>query len=135
MKHTYTEIDIPKIVRQILASSQYKTFLFYGKMGVGKTTLIKEFLQQLGVKEVSGSPTFSIVNEYEIPNDLIYHFDFYRIDTLEEAYDMGVEDYLYSGNYVFIEWPEKIESLLPEKAHKLVIERSENGERIIIEII
>lgn len=135
MKHTYTEIDIPKIVRQILASSQYKTFLFYGKMGVGKTTLIKEFLQQLGVKEVSGSPTFSIVNEYGIPNDLIYHFDFYRIDTLEEAYDMGVEDYLYSGNYVFIEWPEKIESLLPEKAHKLVIERSENGERIIIEII
>ncbi len=133
MKYTYSEIDLPKIASQILASSTYKTFLFYGKMGVGKTTLIKELLKQLGVDEVSGSPTFSIVNEYEIPNDLVYHFDFYRINQLEEAYDMGVEDYLYSGHYVFMEWPEKIESLLPEDSHKLLIERLDTGERVLSE--
>lgn len=131
MKQTYSEIDLPKIANQILASSKYKTFLFYGKMGVGKTTLIKELLKQMGVEEFSGSPTFSIVNEYEISKDLIYHFDFYRINHIEEAYDMGVEDYFYSGHYVFIEWPENIEQLLPIESHKLLLERIDNDQRTI----
>lgn len=131
MKHTYSEIDLPKIAKQILASSKYKTFLFYGKMGVGKTTLIKELLKQLGVEEFSGSPTFSIVNEYEIPQDIIYHFDFYRINKLEEAYDMGIEDYFYSGHYVFIEWPEKIETLLPPESHKLLLVKTDDEERTL----
>tara|TARA_B100002051_G_C16561710_1_gene547892 strand:+ start:84 stop:497 length:414 start_codon:yes stop_codon:yes gene_type:complete len=131
MEFTYTQNEIGKVAEQLLKNSVSKTFLFYGNMGVGKTTLIKELAKQLGVKETSSSPSFSIVNEYDTPLGAIYHFDFYRIKDINEAFDIGLEDYLYSGNYVFIEWPEKIEKLLPENANKLKIEIDKNGSRTL----
>lgn len=131
MEFTYTQNEIGKVAEQLLKNSVSKTFLFYGNMGVGKTTLIKELTKQLGVMETSSSPSFSIVNEYDTPRGAIYHFDFYRIKNINEAFDIGLEDYLYSGNYVFIEWPEKIEKLLPENANKLKIEINRNGSRTL----
>lgn len=131
MEFTYTQNEIGKVAEQLLKNSVSKTFLFYGNMGVGKTTLIKELTKQLGVMETSSSPSFSIVNEYDTPRGAIYHFDFYRIKNINEAFDIGLEDYLYSGNYVFIEWPEKIEKLLPENANKLKIEINNNGSRTL----
>lgn len=108
-------------------------FAFYGKMGAGKTTFIKAVCEVLGVEDIITSPTFAIVNEYrsETAGELIYHFDFYRIKKLEEVYDMGYEDYFYSGAVCFIEWPELIEELLPGNSVKVSIEEIENGERLI----
>ena len=108
-------------------------FAFYGKMGAGKTTFIKAICEALGVTDVITSPTFAIVNEYrsEEDNELIYHFDFYRIKKLEEVYDMGYEDYFYSGSLCFLEWPELIEELLPEDAVKVTIEETQDGSRLI----
>lgn len=131
MEITYTEDRISKVAEQILKDSASKIFLFYGEMGVGKTTLIKEIVKQLGVTEISGSPSFSIVNEYEGNNDTIYHFDFYRINNIVEAYDIGVEDYFYNDNYVFIEWPEKIKELLPNEAIAIDIKKNKNGSRTL----
>ena len=98
-------------------------YAFYAKMGAGKTTFIKAICEELGVDDVITSPTFSIVNEYrsETTGELIYHFDFYRIKKLEEVYDMGYEDYFYSGALCFLEWPELIEELLPGSAVKVTI--------------
>ena len=97
-----------------------KVFAFYGKMGAGKTTFVKAICEELGVEDVITSPTFAIVNEYTAGNgDPIYHFDFYRIKKLDEVYDMGYEDYFYSGNLCFLEWPELIEDLLPEDCTKV----------------
>jgi len=106
-------------------------FAFYGKMGAGKTTFIKAICEELGVKDVITSPTFAIVNEYrsEETAELIYHFDFYRIKKLDEVYDMGYEDYFYSGAVCFIEWPELIESLLPGNAVNVTIEEVDGGAR------
>ena len=113
---------------------------FYGKMGAGKTTFIKALCEELGVEDVITSPTFAIVNEYSTAADsslftlhssLIYHFDFYRIKKIEEVYDMGYEDYFYSGNLCLIEWPELIEDLLPEDALRVTIEEQPDGSRII----
>lgn len=132
MEVTYTQDQITEVAEEVLKSSASKVFLFYGEMGVGKTTLIKEIVKQLGVGEISGSPSFSIVNEYEGNNETIYHFDFYRINDIVEAYDIGVEDYFYSGNYVFIEWPEKIKDLLPESVHAIYIKKNKNGSRTLI---
>lgn len=107
-------------------------FAFYGKMGAGKTTFIKAVCECLGVDDVINSPTFAIVNEYRSETgELIYHFDFYRIKKLEEVYDMGYEDYFYSGALCFIEWPELIEELLPGNAVKVEIEEQEDGSRVI----
>ncbi|MCR4853132.1 MAG: tRNA (adenosine(37)-N6)-threonylcarbamoyltransferase complex ATPase subunit type 1 TsaE [Prevotella sp.] len=110
-------------------------FAFYGKMGAGKTTFIKALCQKLGVEDEVTSPTFAIVNEYQAgdqcPTPLIYHFDFYRIKRLEEAYDIGFDDYIDSGNLCFIEWPELIEDLLPEDATSVSIEEKEDGSRIV----
>lgn len=108
-------------------------FAFYGKMGAGKTTFIKALCKALGVEEEVNSPTFAIVNEYrsESTAELIYHFDFYRIKKVEEVYDLGYEDYFYSGALCFIEWPELIEELLPEDTKKISIEENNDGERII----
>lgn len=116
----------------IAAMGDNTVFAFYGKMGAGKTTFIKAVCENLGVTDVINSPTFAIVNEYcSETEELIYHFDFYRIKRLEEVYDMGYEDYFYCGALCFIEWPELIEELLPLDAVKVYIEEQENGERII----
>ena len=109
----------------------HKVFAFYGKMGAGKTTFVKAIFEELGVNDVITSPTFAIVNEYEAHNASIYHFDFYRIKKIEEVYDMGYEDYFYSGGLCFIEWPELIEDLLPEDAVKVTISVNDNDERIV----
>ena len=107
-------------------------FAFYGKMGVGKTTFTKAICEVLGVQDVITSPTFAIVNEYTDGNgNPIYHFDFYRIKKLEEVYDMGYEDYFYSGNLCLLEWPELIEDILPENAVKVQIEEQPDGTRIV----
>ena len=107
-----------------------KVFAFYGKMGAGKTTFIKALCEVLGVEDVITSPTFAIINEYtDGKGDLIYHFDFYRIKKLEEVYDMGYEDYFYSGNLCLLEWPELIEDILPENVIKVTIEEQPDGTR------
>ncbi|MEZ4882886.1 MAG: tRNA (adenosine(37)-N6)-threonylcarbamoyltransferase complex ATPase subunit type 1 TsaE [Flavobacteriaceae bacterium] len=131
MEITYTQNEISEVAEHILTASASNIFLLYGEMGVGKTTLIKEIVKQLGVMELSGSPSFSIVNEYKAKNSIIYHFDFYRISKIEEAYDIGLEDYFFSGNYIFIEWPEKINELLPEKANSIYIMKKNNGSRTL----
>lgn len=115
----------------IAAMGDNTVFAFYGKMGAGKTTFIKAVCQELGVTDNISSPTFAIVNEYRSDNggELIYHFDFYRIKKEEEVYDMGYEDYFYSGALCFIEWPELIEDLLPGDAVKVTIEEVEGGAR------
>lgn len=117
----------------IAAMGDNTVFAFYGKMGAGKTTFIKAVCEELGVADVINSPTFAIVNEYrsDTTGELIYHFDFYRIKRLEEVYDMGYEDYFYSGALCFIEWPELIEDLLPGDAVKVSIEEQENGNRML----
>ena len=108
-------------------------FAFYGKMGAGKTTFIKALCKQLGVEEEVNSPTFAIINEYrsETTAELIYHFDFYRIKKLDEVYDLGYEDYFYSGALCFIEWPELVEELLPLDAKKVTITENSDGTRTI----
>src|SRR5690554_1792588 len=131
MKMTYTQKDLSKVARHLLDNCDSKIVLFYGKMGVGKTTLIKEMSHLLGAGEMASSPSFSIVNEYETPKGLIYHFDFYRIESPQEALDLGVEDYLFSGEYVFIEWPEKIAGLLPLDVVKVNIVRNEDRSRTV----
>ncbi|MDD2243115.1 MAG: tRNA (adenosine(37)-N6)-threonylcarbamoyltransferase complex ATPase subunit type 1 TsaE [Petrimonas sp.] len=111
----------------------HKVFAFYGDMGVGKTTFIKVLCEELGVEETITSPTFAIINEYRRPDgDLIYHFDFYRINKLEEAFDFGYEDYFYSGNLCFIEWPGLVEPILPEDAVRVTMLELNNGTREII---
>lgn len=108
----------------------HKIILLKGEMGAGKTTLIKELAVILGSSDSTGSPTFSLVNEYDIPNGKIYHFDLYRVKSEEEALDFGVEEYLYSGEYCFIEWPEIIEGLLPDEYHLIEIIVENNQRRI-----
>ena len=106
-------------------------FAFFGKMGVGKTTLIKEICAELGVNDNVCSPTFAIVNEYtDGAGEPVYHFDFYRMKSVAEAYDIGYEEYFYSGCYCFTEWTEKVEELLPERYVRVEIEE-ENGNRIL----
>lgn len=110
----------------------HRVFAFYGKMGVGKTTFIQSVCKVLGSPDNVTSPTFALINEYKTERqDSIFHFDFYRIKDMEEAYDLGYEDYLYSGNYCLIEWPEMIEPLLPENIVEVKIEVEENGGRRI----
>ena len=134
------KIDIPSLdmvrerARQFVAAMGERTvFAFYGKMGAGKTTFIKAICKELGVADVINSPTFAIVNEYcsETTAELIYHFDFYRIKKLEEVYDMGYEDYLYSGARCFIEWPELIDDLLPGDAVRVEITEEPDGSRSV----
>jgi len=122
--------QIQEVAEQILASNPKKIILFNGEMGVGKTTLIKQLCKSLGVQDATSSPTFSLVNEYNAANNqIVYHFDFYRLNKETEALDMGVDDYLYSGNWCFIEWSEKIENLLPEETSTVTIELLSDGKR------
>lgn len=126
--------DMPAAAKQFIETIDQNTvFAFYGKMGAGKTTFIKAVCEALGVTDVVNSPTFSIVNEYRSydTGELIYHFDFYRIKKLEEVYDMGYEDYFYSGALCFIEWPELIEDVLPGDAVRVDIEELPDGSRSI----
>lgn len=123
---------IHEAAREFIAAMGDNTvFALYGKMGTGKTTFIKALCQELGVEDVVTSPTFAVINEYrsDIAGELIYHFDFYRIKKLEEVYDMGYEDYFYSGALCFIEWPELVEELLPGNTIKVTIEELEDGSR------
>ena len=122
--------QIEEVAEQILVSNPKKIILFNGEMGVGKTTLIKQLCKSLGVESATSSPTFSLVNEYSTSNnEIVYHFDFYRLNKETEALDMGVDDYLYSGNWCFIEWSEKIASLLPEETSTITIELLSDGKR------
>ena len=125
---------LPEAARTFVrAIDQATVFAFYGKMGAGKTTFIKAVCEELGVTDVVNSPTFSIVNEYrsDTTGELIYHFDFYRIQRLEEVYDMGYEDYFYSGALCWVEWPELVDELLPGDAVKVQIEEQPDGSRTI----
>jgi tRNA threonylcarbamoyladenosine biosynthesis protein TsaE len=122
--------QLEEVAQQILDQNPNKVILFNGEMGVGKTTLIKQLCKTLGVEEATSSPTFSLVNEYQTAkNKIVYHFDFYRLNQESEALDMGIEDYLYSRNWCFIEWSEKIENLIPEQHSIITIELLADGNR------
>lgn len=123
----YTLEELPEIAQTILREAQSKTLLFNGLMGVGKTTLIKELVKQLGSTDVVSSPTFSLVNEYATPQGSIFHFDFYRIEDETEALDMGIDEYFDRDTWLFIEWPEKIENYWPEDCLQLNFKRLPNG--------
>ena len=128
---------IHEAARQFVSHiGQARVFAFYGSMGAGKTTFIKAVCQELGVTDVVTSPTFAIVNEYVLSScplaiNKVFHFDFYRIKRLEEVYDMGFEDYFYSGSLCFIEWPELIEDVLPSDAVKVTIQQQSDGTRVL----
>lgn len=134
MEIIFKEEDIKQAAKQFVETMGENTvFAFYGKMGAGKTTFIKAVCEELGVADTVTSPTFAIVNEYEAAGGRpIYHFDFYRIKKVSEAYDMGCEEYFYSGHPCFIEWPELIEEVLPEETVNVTIETLSNGERRLV---
>lgn len=117
--------------RMIAQYPQERIFLFYGHMGAGKTTFINALCAALEVQDSTSSPTFSIVNEYASAHGPLFHFDFYRLKDESEALDLGYEEYFYSGNYCFVEWPEKIENLLPSHYLKITIEAIDNQSRSI----
>lgn len=124
---------LQKVARLLLDSfPEERVFAFYGSMGAGKTTFIKAICHELGSEDYVTSPTFALINEYTTKNSsVIYHFDFYRIKKIEEAFDLGYEDYVYSGNYCFIEWPEMIEQLLPAGIVEVKIKEGEHGVRLV----
>lgn len=124
--------ELESVSQQILSfAGDEKIFMFYGQMGAGKTTLIKSLCAYLGTQDKTSSPTFSIVNEYSLDKGSIFHFDFYRLKNQTEAMDFGYEDYFYSGNYCFIEWPEKIPDLWPDSFVEIKIEVLEGDKRVI----
>ncbi len=130
MEIVFTLDELEFIAQKVIDQHPSKVILFHGEMGVGKTTLIKQLCKTLGVTSTTSSPTFSLVNEYEtIDNQVVYHFDFYRLKNEMEALDMGADDYFYSGNWCFIEWAEKIPSLIPDEHAVITIELVENGKR------
>lgn len=134
MEIRITDIDhIREAAREFIEHiGDRRVFAFYGKMGAGKTTFVKAICEELGVNDVITSPTFAIINEYtSAKDDTIFHFDFYRIKKLEEVYDMGYEDYFYSGALCFIEWPELIEEILPDDAVRVSITEQDDGSRIV----
>lgn len=130
-KVNYNLKDLPKVASRLLEKTKSKTLLFYGEMGVGKTTLIKELIKQLGSDDIVTSPTFSLVNEYALKDGFIFHFDFYRIENEIEALDIGIEEYFDRDCWIFIEWPEKISNFLPEDRQTILIERTEKGTNIL----
>lgn len=132
MEITFSLNEINKVAELIVAAQPNKILLFNGEMGAGKTTFIKQLCKTLGVTEATSSPTFSLVNEYETTdNQIVYHFDFYRLKNEIEALDMGVDDYLHSGNWCFIEWSENIANLIPETHSTITIEILDDGKRLL----
>lgn len=132
MNKNYSLENLPVIASEIITSAKNRTLLFYGEMGVGKTTLIKEICNQLGVLDNISSPTFSLVNEYKTTKEeTVFHFDFYRITDEEEALDMGIEEYLYNNDWCLIEWPQNVENLLPLESVEIHLSTLENEQRNI----
>lgn len=122
--------EIQDVAKKIISENPHKIVLFNGTMGAGKTTLIKALSKELGVKNATSSPTFSLINEYKIENsNFVYHFDVYRLKSETEALDMGIDDYLYSGNWCFIEWAEKIPNLIPDKYSSIYLSITADGKR------
>ena len=122
--------EINNVARKIISENPKKVIIFHGNMGVGKTTLIKALALELGVATSTSSPTFSLINEYQTSNNqLVYHFDVYRLKNEIEAMDMGIDEYLYSGHWCFIEWPEKIANLIPEDHSKVYLSLTSDGKR------
>ncbi|MGH2666145.1 tRNA (adenosine(37)-N6)-threonylcarbamoyltransferase complex ATPase subunit type 1 TsaE [Flavobacterium sp.] len=132
MKIEFNLDQINKAAQKVIAGNPEKVILFNGEMGAGKTTFIKALCKNLGVENPTSSPTFSLVNEYQTTsNQLVYHFDVYRLKNQTEALDMGIDEYLYSGNWCFIEWAEKISDLIPEKHSIITISILNDGKRLI----
>lgn len=131
--HINSVSDYPAAAKEFAASmGANRIYAFYGGMGAGKTTFIKAVCEELGVDDAVNSPTFAIVNEYATADaETVYHFDFYRIKNIGEVYNMGYEEYLYSGAYVFMEWPELVEELLPEETVRVYIDENPDGTRTI----
>jgi len=129
IEFTYHLEDIEATAASVLEHLVSKTVLFNGSMGAGKTTFINALLNAMQSDDTATSPTFSIVNEYNIPNDKVYHFDFYRIESIDEAYNFGIEDYLNSNHWLFMEWPERIEDLIPENHQAITITDLEDNNR------
>ncbi|MDP3352862.1 MAG: tRNA (adenosine(37)-N6)-threonylcarbamoyltransferase complex ATPase subunit type 1 TsaE [Flavobacteriaceae bacterium] len=132
MKLKYHIKDLPQVAKTIIENSKSKIITFNGEMGAGKTTLIKEIVKFLGINDVTSSPTFSLVNQYQTDNNVfVFHFDFYRINNETEAMDMGIEEYFDSGAWCFIEWPNKVKNLLPLNIDEVIIEVINDQERTI----
>jgi len=132
MEITFSLDEINEVAQQIIAQNPNKVILFHGEMGVGKTTLIKSLAKNLGVDGATSSPTFSLVNEYQTTNNqIVYHFDFYRLKIETEALDMGADEYFYSGHWCFIEWAEKIPNLIPEPHSEIRIVLLPDGRRML----
>ena len=130
MEITFSLAEIDMATESVLAQNIKKTILFHGSMGAGKTTFIKAIARKLGVTDVTSSPTFSLVNEYETRDgQILYHFDLYRINSEEEGYDMGLDEYFYSGNVCLIEWPEKTPNLIPLDHTSITIKELPDGRR------
>ena len=123
--------ELPQIAEQVIVfADKIKVLIFVGDLGAGKTTFIKELCKHLGVGDEVSSPTFSIINEYRANEKLVYHFDFYRLKNVDEATDIGVVDYFYSGNYCFIEWPQKVDTILPDELVMIHITGAEGENRV-----
>ncbi|MEP5341466.1 MAG: tRNA (adenosine(37)-N6)-threonylcarbamoyltransferase complex ATPase subunit type 1 TsaE [Algibacter sp.] len=131
MEIVYTLNELESVAKQLIENVSTKTLLLYGDMSVGKTTLIKAIVKALGCADDVSSPTFSIVNEYKTVDSLIYHFDLYRINDIEEAYNFGIEDYLYSNNWSIIEWPEIAKDILPDRFNRIDLTLNDDKTRTL----